>query len=378
MARPRLDGVRQLSSGRWQVRYTGPDGSRRAARHTYATRTEARRALSLIDAEIARGAWVDRRLAAERFDRYAHRWLQERPRLSARTVELYQGLLRRHLLPHLGSIRLEDITTQVVRSWRLTLLAEDVGQSTVAKAYRLLRAILNTAVDDGILARNPCRLKGAGEERPAERPVLSLEQVFALADAVKPRYRCMVLLAALASLRWGELVGLQRADIDLESATVNVRRTVAEVGATLVIKQTKTTAGRRLVALPRALVQDLAFHLEHYAEADPQGRVFVGEKGASPRRSYWTRQWREAKAQAGVPNAFHFHDLRHTGNHLAAATGASTRELMGRMGHSSMRAALIYQHRTLARDRQIAEDLDNLILAAEMGASGGASASLGT
>ncbi|HYN29102.1 MAG TPA: tyrosine-type recombinase/integrase, partial [Dermatophilaceae bacterium] len=137
----------------------------------------------------------------------------------------------------------------------------------------------------------------------------------------------------------------------------------AEVDAKLVVKETKSAAGRRLVALPQSLVGDLAYHLEHYAEPGPEGRVFVGEKGASPRRGHWTHHWRRAKEQAGVPATFHFHDLRHTGNHLAATTGASTRELMGRMGHSSMRAALIYQHRTVARDRHIADQLDALISA---------------
>ena len=67
----------------------------------------------------------------------------------------------------------------------------------------------------------------------------------------------------------------------------------------------------------------------------------------------------------------HFHDLQHTGNHLAAASGASTRELMGRMGHSSMRAALIYQHRTADRDRLIADALDSLVDASQRARSGG-------
>ena len=65
--------------------------------------------------------------------------------------------------------------------------------------------------------------------------------------------------------------------------------------------------------------------------------------------------------KAGVPAGVHFHDLRHTGNNLAAASGASTPDLMHRMGHSSMRAALIYQRATSERDREIAEGMDKRI-----------------
>jgi integrase len=66
-------------------------------------------------------------------------------------------------------------------------------------------------------------------------------------------------------------------------------------------------------------------------------------------------------AAAGLPAGFHFHELRHTGNQLAANSGATTRELMHRMGHGSMRAALIYQHATTDRDRSIADALSELV-----------------
>lgn len=84
------------------------------------------------------------------------------------------------------------------------------------------------------------------------------------------------------------------------------------------------------------------------------------------RRNFAT-VWKRAKEAAGpgIPTELHFHDLRHAGNHFAAASGASTRELMGRMGHASMRAALIYQHRTAERDRVIADALDEMIRSAE-------------
>ena len=78
------------------------------------------------------------------------------------------------------------------------------------------------------------------------------------------------------------------------------------------------------------------------------------------RRSNFTRIWQRATESAGL-TGFHIHDLRHTGNHFAAATGVSLRELMGRMGHTTTRAAVIYQHRTAERDRLIASVMSEIV-----------------
>jgi integrase len=113
-------------------------------------------------------------------------------------------------------------------------------------------------------------------------------------------------------------------------------------------------------ALPEAIVPELRTHLRLYAEPGADGRVFTGPKGATIRRSNWHTVWRRACVAAGI-DGLHFHDLRHTGNTLAAGTGASLRDLMTRMGHTSARAALIYQHATSERDQAIAASLDDLL-----------------
>lgn len=357
--------LRVLPSGRIQVRYTGPDGLRRTAPQTFSTKTLARRWLALVEADIVRGVWRDPEAGTELLRSYAARWVAERD-LSERTRELYGGLLDRQITPYIGDLDLLAITPPRVRSWRQELIKGRVGASTVAKAYRLLRAVLNTATDDEVIARNPCRIKGAGVEATPERPVITLGQVLALAAAVPTRYRALVLLAVFASMRWGELMGLRRADIDLETASVSIERSAVELGTRIVVKAPKTAAGVRSVALPAWLVPELRTHLDTFADPGPDGRVFVGLYGATPRRRNFATIWKRAKAAAGVPAELHFHDLRHTGNHFAAASGrAGTRELMGRMGHASMRAALIYQHRTAERDRAIADALDDMLRAGE-------------
>jgi integrase len=116
---------------------------------------------------------------------------------------------------------------------------------------------------------------------------------------------------------------------------------------------------------------ELRAHVEWFAEAGPDGLIFVGPKGGRLRRHNFRKLWLKACKAAGIPEELdlHFHDLRHTGNTLAAGTGASTRELMARMGHASPRAALIYQHATSKRDQVVAAAMNQEIIAARRGRS---------
>ncbi|MFI5064514.1 MAG: tyrosine-type recombinase/integrase [Streptosporangiales bacterium] len=268
--------------------------------------------------------------------------------------------MRLHLVPTFGALAVQDIAEARVRRWRKNLLDDGVGPVTVAKAYRLLKAILNTAVDDGLIRRNPCRIKGGGQERSPERPVLTMRQVFDLADAFDPRYRALVLLAVFCSLRWGELTALRRRHIDLASGTLCIQESVVELtDGSLVTGPPKSLAGRRVVSIPAALMPEIISHLEDFTAFGEDALVFTGPKNAQLRRSNFSRAWRNATTAADL-TGFHFHDLRHTGNTLAGAAGASLRELMERMGHSTTRAALIYQHRTSERDKLIADAMGQL------------------
>ncbi len=359
----RFGNIRTLPSGRFQIRYPGPDGRLRTGTTTYASKTLADRALTMMEAQMVTGEWTDPQRGKVKLGAYAETWIAQRANLRARTVELYTWLLVRHIRPYLGDVPIGKITPELVRDWRATLLDKGVSVSATAKACRLLRAVLMTATDDRIIPRNPCRIRGAGDEKPDERPVLTVAQVFNLADRMTDRrFRALVLVATFASLRWGEAIALTRDDIDLMARTVAVRRQYVELSGQLVLGPPKSRAGTRSVAIPAAIVSALRDHLDSYVGRDGTALVFTGPRGGILRRGNFRRGsgWAKATASVGVPG-LHFHDLRHTGNTLAAQTGVSLADLKARMGHDSVRAAMIYQHASSAADLRIANALDQAI-----------------
>ncbi len=191
--------------------------------------------------------------------------------------------------------------------------------------------------------------------------MLTVAEVYAVAGAMPKRYRLMVLLATFCSLRFGELAALDRGSVDAEAGYVHVRRAVVELAdGSLVTGWPKTNAGRRVVGIPEGLLPEVVAHLAEFTGDRPSSLVFVGPKGAPMRRSNFQTYWTDAVEAAGVKDV-HFHDLRHTGNTLAAQAGATLPDLMARMGHASTRAAMIYLHTTSTRDRVIADRLSTLI-----------------
>lgn len=361
--RRRFGRVRQLPSGRVQARYPGPDGVDRPAPHTFPDRKSAERWLTLKEAELMTGEWIDPGEGTVLLRDYATMWVAQRAGLRIRPRQEYARLVRIHISPKLGGLALADVTPGRVRAWYSGLLSAGVGPVTVAKAYRLLASIMKTAVEDRLIRSSPCQIKGAGIERSPERPTLTLPQVFALASAMPERYWLLVLLATFCSMRWGELGALTRADLDADAGWVHIRHGLVELDdGTLIVGEPKTAAGRRKVAIPANLLPDVRAHLAAFVAAGPDAHVFVGPKGGLLRRANFQKPWRQALNAAGLASrGIHFHDLRHTGNTLTAATGATLPDLMARMGHASSRAALVYLHTNSQRDRLVADALNELL-----------------
>lgn len=355
--RANFGAVDKLPSGRWRARGTGPDGKRRSS--TFSTKSDARAWLATQQADAVRKSWRAPEAGKRTVGSYADDYLA-REDLRESTRVLYSSLWKNHLKDHWASVAVGDVTSAKVRAWH-TSAAKSTGPTALAQSYRLLRSVLGVAVNDEVIASNPCRVRSAGTPK-ASRPSRSLTvaEVQELAKKVPARYRTLILVLAFGGLRFGEATALRRSDVRDKGARVNVERSVRYLNKRWVVGEPKTDAGRRTVALPGAVAADLAKHLDEFVPKAGDALVFGTATGSYLARSNWNQTFRRAADAAKLP-AVRPHELRHTGATLAASTGATTKELMRRMGHSSPAAALIYQHAVDERDGEIARALDAML-----------------
>lgn len=361
----------KLPSGRWRAMYHGPDGRRYTAPKTFLTEKDARGWLSLRQAEIIRKAWVppeadEQAVPKLTFETYAKTWMAQRD-LKDRTRQHYAKLLGDHIVPTFGALPIASITADDVRAWHAKLGAKT--PTLRAHCYGLLRTIMGTALSDGKIKVNPCVIRGAGSARRVHkiRPA-TLDEIATIAEEMPERYRAMVLLAAWCALRFGELTELRRRDIIIVDAddpddtygVVRVERAVVRVEQGFQITTPKSDAGRRDVEIPPHLLPAIRDHLDRFVEPDKDALLFPAAHGGHLAPASLYRQFYRARSVAKRDD-LRWHDLRHSGAVLAAATGATLAELMARLGHSTPQAAMRYQHAAQGRDRQIARLLSKLV-----------------
>jgi integrase len=356
-ARRRFGQIRKLPSGNYQASFVGPTGNRQNAPQTFRTKTDAARWLAQVEADLSRGTWLDDNLGRQAFGDYAKAWLRDNPKMGPRYRETCARNMRLHMTA-LVDMPLRAITPAVVREWYATALRGEGGRTSIQQSYRFMRAVMNTAQRDGAISKNPCTIPGAGADRAKERPIASSAQVAALVEAITPRYRAAVLLGAWCGLRRGEVLGLLRDDVDLVTGTVIIRRNRVELlsPAQAFDAPPKTDAGKRTVFIPPHVLPIVVAHMSTWAGPD---RVFVGRDGRPMRGDAIRQAFTRARQQVGMPG-FRFHDLRHTGQTLAASAGATLKDLMLRLGHASPVAAQRYLHAVDGRDAQIASALSDL------------------
>ncbi|KAA1243244.1 site-specific integrase [Mycobacterium simiae] len=352
--------IRALPSGRYQVRFTDPDGNYITAPKTFAARIDAEAWLTDRRREIDAKLWNPKAVAEPEkitFGAYASAWLAGRQvagrPIKARTREHYQAILDDHVIETFGNRQIASITPKHVREWYAATLTD--RPTMRSHAYSLLRTIMGSAVNDELVEANPCRITGAGRARRVHkiRPA-SVEELAVLTGAMPDRLQLMVTLASWCALRFGETVELRRGDVDLSHEVIRVRRAAVRTkGGTFEVTTPKSDAGVRDVAIPPHIIPQIEDHLSKFVGSKRDSLLFPAQHGSHLQPSTLTRHWYKARKAAGRDD-LRWHDLRHSGAVLAAATGASLAELMARLGHSTPQAAMRYQHAAQGRDREIA------------------------
>ncbi len=356
MARRRFGNVRKLPSGKFQASFIGPNGKRQNAPNTFRTKTDADRWLVKVESDISRGTWLDDGLGRQRFEDYAKAYLRDNPEVGRRWEETCLRNMRLHM-GDLLDVPLVAMSPAIVRAWYAKVISGTGGRTSIAQSYRFLSTVMNLAVRERAVSINPCQIRGAGASRAKERPIATPAMIELLVQAITPRYRAAVLMAAWCEIRRGELCALLTDFVDADSATAWVLRNRVELLESDVAfdKDPKTDAGRRPIAIPPHVMPYVIAHRDEWAGPV---RFFVGRDGAPMRGNAISQAFNRAKKQVGFLGTFH--DLRHTGQSLAAASGATLADLKKRAGHSSDQAASRYMHMVAGRDREIANRLSEI------------------
>jgi integrase len=240
------------------------------------------------------------------------------------------------------------------------------GRTAAAQTYRLLKSIFNAAIADELLDRSPIKDKTATIVRSRKAQAATSEQVAALAEQVPARYRAAVLVAAYGCFRQGEQFALARKHYNTFNRTLTIERAVKKLqGKPAFIGTTKTIGSNRTIVLPKIAAEALELHLEHYVGSDPESLIFTNGQGSLVTSAELCGWFIPARERAGLPT-LRWHDLRSTGLTIAASTGASISALMNRAGHTSVRAAMIYQSLTKADDQKIADSIDSQLDTAKL------------
>ncbi|AIK67750.1 integrase [Mycobacterium phage Piro94] len=359
--------IKQMRSGRVQASYVSPvDGQRYLAPTTYDNRMDAESWLAGERRLIDMDTWTPPEERAKKaaasavtLEEYTKKWIEERT-LTESTRALYTTHANKRIYPVLGEIPVVNLTPALVRTWWAGMGKQ--YPRARGQALSILKAVLNTAVEDKLLAENPCRIEQkAAPERDVE--ALTPQQLDIVAGEVLEHYRIAVYVLAWTSLRFGELIELRRKDImdDGETMRFRVRRGATRVGRKISVGNTKTVRSKRPVTVPPHVAAMVREHMADRTKMNkgPEALLVTTTKGERLSKAAFTRSLKKGYAKIGRTD-LRVHDLRAVGATLAARSGATTKELMARLGHTTPRMAMKYQMASEARDVEIAKKMSEL------------------
>jgi integrase len=355
MSRRRFGYLRQLPSGRWQASYLGPDQERYRAPHTFKTRNDGAQWLNHEEAHIITGQWMLRKNITPPFGDYCENFIATQTTSSGEalkptTQHLYRTLLRVHLQPfHL--VALADITPDMVRNW-WSETTQDGKRTSRSRAYKLMSATFTRAVEDGVVRRTPCVVRGAHTAVTGKKIVVpTAEETKRIIDNMNPRFMLLTMVLANSGLRFGEAVALRRSDLSpatmggADTWEISVTKTAVLVGGVVTTQAPKTEASIRTLKL-RPEVGELITALLSTLPSGGDPLLFTNGSGGYIRNDVYTNSFRRALKKAGVDPHVTPHSLRHFAGSEYGRAGANVAELSRYLGDKSKEAVLRYLHST--------------------------------
>jgi integrase len=351
--------VRKLPSGRFQASYS-IDGVRYNAPETFRTKTDANLYLNTVDSDITRQSWRAPIKSELSLAAYAPSWLKNRDDIKETTRDLYENQLRLHILPALGQYRLPSITPGLIASWNSAMKLK--GPTIAAQSYRLLRTLLNQALSEGLIQGNPCTLRNAGNVKVKRTEVMpEVWEIQKITDSTPERYRALVSILAWGGLRIGEALALTRDSFDPRTGSIRVGARIYRLSSgKLNLDTPKTERSNREIVLPDSVRIQLTDHIKRFVRPGADSLIFEANKGGYLLDSTFTQIFKSARERADVRPTIYVHSLRSFAATIAAQQGATLKELMDILGHTSPEIAMRYQRNTNERKRDVASKLDQV------------------
>jgi integrase len=340
----------------YRVHWRDPSGHLR--NRSFKTERAARTFAVQVEAAKLEGTYRDPAAGSIKLSDLETEWRRRAP-LAASSLALHDAIWRKWVGPALGDRSLKTITKAVVRAFLDDVHARSGSAWTVQSAHRVVRKLLQEAVDGERIARNPALRLNVPKPRRKRITVLTPGEIDRLSKAMPVPWQAFVYVVAYGALRFSEAAALRLDDVDWLRRTIRIDSVIVEASGHLTERAPKTEAGSRTVVLPGFVVEYVSGHVA-LSPPGPAGLLFHDGNGNAIRRSTFYRSWRPACIAAGL-EGFNVRNLRHTGASLAIAAGADVEHLAGRLGHSSSSVtSKIYTEIFEGRDREIADRLERL------------------
>jgi integrase len=322
--------ARHGTGKRWAARWRDANGKQ--CMRSFERKLDAANFLTGLRADMMRGSYIDPRQGKITLRSYAEeRWLPSQVHLRPNSAALYASHVANHVVPLLGDRPLGALRRPDCTAFVAALVARPLAPSTVHTVYSVLRALMQSAVEDQLIPANPCSRVPLPRRDKAVVAPMPAAAVSALAATMPPRYELAVWLAAGAGLREGEALGLTVPRVEF----LGRRLVIVEQMQNKVLSPLKTRASRRVIPVDDLVLNAATAHMQRWAPG-PGQLLITNRLGRPVQRNSFGDCWREAVRAAGLPAGTRFHDLRHFYASVLIADGRHPKVIQERLGHATI------------------------------------------